>query len=114
MYLTEAAIDASLRAIASWSAVGSELAMTYMERSRTAPPSLATRAVTAVVDRLGEPFKFGWDPAELPEYLAARGFELVRDVTTTEAARALMPPDHAAHVTRADSRNAFARRTAPP
>src|SRR3954471_1277140 len=48
MYLTEAAIDASLRAIATWSAAGSELALTYMTRQRL-QRSVALRAVRAVV-----------------------------------------------------------------
>src|SRR5262245_26776789 len=78
MYLTEAAIDASLRAIAAWSAAGSQLAMTYMTRTRL-QQSLAVRAVRAVVSRLGEPFRFGWEPDELPGYLAARGFAVASD-----------------------------------
>src|SRR5262249_10604890 len=46
MYLTEGAIDASLRAIATWSPPRSQLAMTYHTRSE-AKPSLATRVVRA-------------------------------------------------------------------
>jgi methyltransferase (TIGR00027 family) len=110
MYLTEGAIDASLRAIASWSAPGSELAMTYVTRDTITRPSLAARAVQAMVQQLGEPFKFGWAPEELPDYLAARGFTLVSDVALAEAARALLPADLAAQLTRGDSRVAFARR----
>jgi methyltransferase (TIGR00027 family) len=112
MYLTEGAIDASLQAIATWSAPGSELAMTYFAKSRLTNPSLATRALRALVQRVGEPFKFGWAPEELPAYLEARGFELVRDVATTEAARALLPPALAAQVSQADSHVAQVRRTA--
>jgi methyltransferase (TIGR00027 family) len=106
MYLTDAAIHASLRAIASWSAAGSQLAMTYMTRSRQ---SLAVRAMRAVVDRLGEPFRFGWEPDELPGYLAARGFALTSDVSTSEAGRALLPRDFALQVVQTD-RVAIARR----
>jgi methyltransferase (TIGR00027 family) len=113
MYLTEGAIDASLRAIAAWSAAGSELAMTYFEKSRLTRPSLATRAVLAVVQRIGEPFRFGWSPDELPAYLRARGFDLTRDVATTEAANTLLPPEQAQLVAAAESRNAFARVRAP-
>ncbi|HEU4734433.1 MAG TPA: SAM-dependent methyltransferase [Kofleriaceae bacterium] len=109
MYLTDGAIDASLRAIATWSAPGSELAMTYLGRSPHAPLSIATRVVQAMVQRLGEPFKTTWAPEALPEYLEARGFELVRDVSIRDAARALMPPDLAALVRRDDSHVALAR-----
>ena len=50
----------------------------------------------AVVATLGEPWRFGWDPADLPAYLAARGFKLERDVAIAEAARALLPAELAA------------------
>jgi methyltransferase (TIGR00027 family) len=112
MYLTEGAIDASLRAITTWSTPGSELAMSYLAKPRHAELSLATRMVQAIVQRLGEPFKTTWAPEQLPDYLEARGFDLVRDVSTAGAARELLPPDLAAQVTRDDSRVAFARPTA--
>jgi methyltransferase (TIGR00027 family) len=111
MYLTEGAIDASLRAIATWSPPSSDLVMTYQARTQ-ARPSLATRAVEAVVQRFGEPFKFWWAPEQLPEYLELRGFELTSDVSVSEESRRLMPPDFAILVARADSRIAIARCTA--
>jgi methyltransferase (TIGR00027 family) len=108
VYLTEGAIDASLDAITSWSAPGSELAMTYFAKSPAHKPSLAHRAFRALVKQVGEPFKFGWSPVELPGYLAARGFDLHQDLATPDAARALMPPAFAAHVAGARSHVAFA------
>jgi methyltransferase (TIGR00027 family) len=108
MYLTEPAIDASLRAIASWSAAGSELALTYVPRSDF-KRSLPMRAVRAVAARLGEPFKIGWMPDELAGYLETRGFALVRDVSIAEAARELLPRDLAAHAVRDTSHTALAR-----
>lgn len=107
MYLTEPAIDASLRAIAAWSAPGSELVMTYFARDRLARPSLYGRAVRAVVARVGEPFRWSWRREELPGYLRERGFDLVDDVVTQDAARALLPPELARLVRRADT--GFAR-----
>ena len=98
MYLSEPAIDASLRAIAEWSSPDSLLAMTYFSRARLAKPSLVTRAVRAVVAQLGEPWRFGWDPEALPGYLAERGFELAQDIAISDAARELLPPELAAHV----------------
>jgi len=86
--LTEPAIDASLRAIRQWSAPGeSRLAMTYVIRSRPEKPSLISRAMQVVVSSVGEPWKWGWDPGALPEYLAERDFRLVRDVPMAEAAQ---------------------------
>ncbi len=108
MYLSEAAIDASLRAIRSWSIEGSQLAMTYFAKSRIAHPSLLTRAMQAVVATFGEPWRFGWAPHELPTYLAERDFRLVRDTAMSEAAAELLPPSMAAHVADPDRRFALA------
>ena len=93
MYLTEPAVDASVRAMASYSAPGSDLAMTYFHRRGIARPSLATRAVAALVARVGEPWRFGWDPSELPAWMAARAFRVERDVALADAAAALLPPE---------------------
>jgi methyltransferase (TIGR00027 family) len=108
MYLTEPAIDASLRAIASWSAPGSQLAMTYFAKSRLVEPSWTTRAIAAVVSRVGEPWRFGWSPAELPGYLEGRGLELVRDIALSDAARDLLPAELAHQVDDAGRRVALA------
>jgi methyltransferase (TIGR00027 family) len=108
MYLTEAAIDASLRAIRAWSAAGSQLALTNFAKSRLTRPNLLTRAMHAVVATFGEPWKFGWAPEQLPAYLRERGFTLVRDVAMSDAARELLPPDLAAYVANPDRRFALA------
>ena len=108
MYLTEAAIDASLRAIRAWSARGSQLAMTYFSKARIVQPSFLTRAMKAVVATVGEPWRFGWHPDELPAYLAARNFEIVRDVAMSAAAKDLLPPSFAASVSDPDRRLALA------
>ncbi len=109
MYLSEAAIDASLRAIRDWSSPGSSLAMTYFAKSRLRRPSLATRIVQAAVARVGEPWTWGWVPDELPIYLAERGWDLVEDIASADAARALLPGDLASAVRAAtDSRVALA------
>lgn len=111
MYLTEPAIDASLRAVADYSCRTSQLAMTYQAKFEGQQPSLAARAVSFVVARLGEPFRWYWDPAQLPAYLEARGFALADDVGTPEAADKLLPPDLASTISRADhSRVALAER----
>jgi methyltransferase (TIGR00027 family) len=98
MYLSEAAIDASLRAIAAYSSAGSRLGLTYFAKRRLARPSLAVRAVRALVATVGEPWRFGWEPAELPRYLAARGLVLERDVAIGAAARDLLPAELASEV----------------
>jgi len=91
MYLTEPAIDATLDAVREYSAAGSRLALTYFNRTRIDRPSIATRALKVVVGAVGEPWKWGWDPAALPDWMAGRGFEVERDVSLADAARALLP-----------------------
>lgn len=93
MYLSEGAIDASLRAVHSWGAPGSQLAMTYYERTRIEGPSPMMRLVRSVVRAGGEPFVWGWQAEELPPYLAARGFTVREDRSLEEAAYAHWPPD---------------------
>ena len=102
MYLTEAAIDASLHAIAAYSCATSQLAMTYQAKAPGLKPSLAARMVQLAAARIGEPFKWGWDPAALPAYLEERGFSLADDVSTPEAAATLLPPDLARTVASTD------------
>jgi len=108
MYLTEPAIDTSLRAIRAWSGPGSQLALTYFAKTRIEKPSLLTRAMAAVVATFGEPWKFGWKPEELPAYLAERDFTLVRDIAMADAARELLPAEYAAYVANPDRRFALA------
>ena len=108
MYLTEPQIDASLRAIRAWSPPGSQLALTYFAKSKIAQPSLATRAIQAIVATVGEPWRFGWAPDELAPYLAERGFALLRDVPLSDAARELLPAELAVHVANPDRRFALA------
>lgn len=108
MYLTEPAIDASLRAIRAWSAPGSQLALTYFAKSTIDEPSLCTRALTAVLSTIGEPWRFGWKPDELPEYLAARRFTLVHDTAIADAARELLPQHLAVKVSEPGRRFALA------
>jgi len=82
--------------------------MTYFAKDRITQPSLATRALKAVVATFGEPWRFGWVPSELPAYLAARGFTLDRDIALAAAARELLPPAYAALVGREDRRFSLA------
>jgi methyltransferase (TIGR00027 family) len=91
MYLTESAIDASIRCVRSLSARGSAFAITYFEREAVRD----NRWMKFFVSRLGEPMRFGWQPSELGPYLSERGFELVRDENQPEIARRLLPAAYA-------------------
>lgn len=95
MYLTEPAIDAALRTVAAYSAAASQLAVTYFDRAWLARPTPRGRLLSFLVARLGEPFRFGWDPAALPAAVAPHGFRLVWD-RDDRAMAAELVPRHAA------------------
>jgi hypothetical protein len=52
--------------------------------ARLLPPPLRAVAAAARLRRASEPWTFGLDPAEIPAYLAARGFALIADVGADE------------------------------
>lgn len=91
-YLTARGVDDTLRRIRAISPPGSEIVFTYLDRRALngSRPGLASWATT--VDRASERFTFGFDPAELPGYLAERGFELIDDVSTAQAAPRYLRP----------------------
>ncbi len=91
MYLTDGAIDASVRAMHAYSAVGSRVVFTYVERRLFEKPTLRARLAQRFVSRMGEPFRFGWNPQELPMWLTMRGFVIERDATMQELSRELLP-----------------------
>jgi len=93
-YLNADAVDTTLRFLAGATPSGSRILFTYIHRGildgsvrfEGAQESIVT------VGRAGEPFTFGFDPAELPAYLAARGLTLIEDVGAADyRARYLIP-----------------------
>lgn len=87
MYLTPAAIDASLDALRVLSAPGSVLVFTYIEERGLRSEKFLSRFVAV----LGEPFTFGWDPRALPDFMRNRGFAVRSDESMTELARRMLP-----------------------
>ncbi len=93
-YLSAAAVEATLRRLATLAAPRSQLVFTYLDHAtlegRSELPG--ARTAMAAVRYAGEPFRFGFDPAELPAYLDQRGFKLLDDLTSVDlAARYLHP-----------------------
>jgi methyltransferase (TIGR00027 family) len=93
-YLSAAAVDATLRALATLAGPRSRVVFTYLDQAtlqgrREAP---GARAAITAVRQAGEPFRFGFDPSELPAYLESRGFELREDLTATELALRFLHP----------------------
>jgi methyltransferase (TIGR00027 family) len=91
MYLTEPAIEATVATVKALSAPGSQFAVTYFDRAWIEKPPLRARVVRQFVARMGEPFKFGWEPSELPRWLDERGWALRWDRTDLELAARLLP-----------------------
>jgi methyltransferase (TIGR00027 family) len=101
MYLTAQAVEATVAAVRAYSGPGSELAVSYFDRPLVERPGSARQGgwlVALMVSRVGEPFRFGWSPTELPPWLAARGFGLRWDHDLGDCARELLPPRLAARV----------------
>jgi methyltransferase (TIGR00027 family) len=84
-YLTEAAVDATLRWCAR-AAAGSLLLFTYVHRDiLTRPETFAgTKQLFAALERAGERFTFGIEPSRLPAFLTERGLSLEWDVGCAE------------------------------
>jgi methyltransferase (TIGR00027 family) len=93
-YLSAAAVDATLRRLATLAAPRSELIFTYLDHATLEGHSELPGAQTAIaaVRLAGEPFRFGFDPAELPAYLDHRGFELLDDLTSVDLATRYLHP----------------------
>lgn len=79
-YLTDAAVDALLRWL-GMAAPGSFFVFTYVHRRVLEAPDTfpGTKRLFQTLQQSHEPWTFGFDPAEVPHYLAARGLELISD-----------------------------------
>jgi methyltransferase (TIGR00027 family) len=93
-YLSAGAVDATLRFLAGATGAGSRIIFTYVDRAvldgSRRYDGLAEWQ--AAVRDAGEPWTFGFDPAELPGYLAERGLTLITDLSTREAAARYLAP----------------------
>ena len=84
-YLTEAAVDATLR-WCSRAAPGSSLLFTYVHRAVLTRPQafVGTRQLFASLEKAGETLTWGIEPEKLPAFLAERGWSIETDVGATE------------------------------
>ena len=84
-YLTDSAIDAGFRWFAT-ARPGSMVIFTYVDRKVLTEPETFYGAPGHLrrFQRIGEPWTFGFDPADLGAYLAVRGLHLVEDVGAVE------------------------------
>ncbi len=91
-YLTPEAIDATVRTVRAYSAPGSSLGLTYGEADAIRRPRGWERLDQWFIASRGEPFRFGFRPAELPAYLRERGFVVQSDQSLADVAAARLPP----------------------
>jgi methyltransferase (TIGR00027 family) len=84
-YLTEPAVDATLRWVAR-ALPGTRVLFTYVHRDIITRPNMffGWEQLFAALERAGERFTFGIDPAELSEFLARRGLLLESDIGAAE------------------------------
>jgi methyltransferase (TIGR00027 family) len=97
-YLTAPAVDATLRLLATTTGTGSRIVFTYIDRRvlRDDGRAEGIGEWQSSVRDAGEPWTFGFDPAELPGYLADRGLTLTTDLSAREAATRYLAPLHRA------------------
>ncbi len=87
-YLTAEAVDRVLRQIRE-SALEGILFFTYIDREVIENPErfFGARKLMARLESYGEPWTFGFCPEELSAYLAARGFELLDNLSVARVWR---------------------------
>jgi methyltransferase (TIGR00027 family) len=84
-YLTEVAVDATLR-WCSCASAGSLLLFTYVHRDVLTRPGafIGTKRLFASLEKVGEKFTFGIEPSKLPEFLGKHGMSLEKDLGAAE------------------------------
>lgn len=85
-YLGGDAVDTTLRTLARAAAPGSQVTFTYLHRGLLDGTAAfdGARASRDQVAHDGEPWIWGWDPAQLAGYLEQRGMTLRRDAGADE------------------------------
>jgi methyltransferase (TIGR00027 family) len=85
-YITAEAVDATFRWVSGSAAAGSRIVFTYIHKGILDGSFMTPNAqrILSDLERLGEPWLFGLDPAELDRYLAQRGLELIEQVGSSE------------------------------
>jgi methyltransferase (TIGR00027 family) len=85
-YLTDDAVDSTLRWCSDSSSPGSLLLFTYVHRDILTRPSafVGAKNLFASLEKAGERFTFGMDPSHVPQYLAERGLSLEFDIGAAE------------------------------
>jgi methyltransferase (TIGR00027 family) len=83
MYLSGAAVDATLGVLRERAAAGSTLAVTYVEPV-SAWGGLDGRALRHLLGSIREPVRTDWTPADARRHLALHGFDVTSDESDPE------------------------------
>jgi methyltransferase (TIGR00027 family) len=93
-YLDTRSVDAVFNFFARDACFGSRIIFTYVHADvlnrRFATPGVSR--LTAALRAYGEPWTFGFQPAEVPAYLANKGIRLLIDLGAAEYRGQFMPP----------------------
>jgi methyltransferase (TIGR00027 family) len=91
MYIPEAAVDATLRAVTRKGASGTRVVFDYFLRSALDSPSSALRDVSKIVAKVGEPFVFGVAGEDAKAFVTARGLRVLSDFGSAELGKRHLP-----------------------
>jgi len=92
-YITEAAVDSTLRTVAETTG-GGRLVFTYVEERILEGSGLTAvdEAILEMVERQGNPWVTGFDPGQIGPFLAARGLDVQVDVGAEDYRRRYLEP----------------------
>jgi methyltransferase (TIGR00027 family) len=85
-YLSESAVDLTVRAISNVVAFDSRLVFTYVDRGLLdgSRQFVGGRQILERMREIGEPWTFGFEPKHLAAFLAERGWQLIEDLSADE------------------------------
>jgi methyltransferase (TIGR00027 family) len=92
MYLDEPQLDALMASLARALPAGGTLLMTMMDARRMKEAGGATARTALLLKASGEPLRSWIDPAEVPAFLAARGFRCVETADAAALRSAYLEP----------------------
>jgi methyltransferase (TIGR00027 family) len=93
MYIPEAAIDGTLRAVARIGAPGTRIVFDYFLESALKSPSSPLREISKNVAAVGEPFVFGMPGENASAFVQARGLKVVSDFGSGDLGARFLPKD---------------------
>lgn len=93
-YITAQAVDSTFRYISNVVSPGSRIVFTYIHRGliEGSVEMEGAEKLLSELQRQGEPWRFGIDPAELSEYLDVHGFRLIEDVGAADYRERYLEP----------------------